>query len=236
MGEFTVPSDSPKPVILPKNITNELLFAARNADKVSQIIGYSGDPVFEKAAAALKIPVEQIRHLLAVFVNLQQLQNRFDWRTDDLLNAIPENFERNFQGTEKTEAIQQWTAARQAIAQALQRLSANHPLSLMTRAEQLAYMQEKLFAQVRIITQIRPVFNVAGDEILRAIISHELIIDYYEGQDPRRIQIAADASDIAQLKRACERAERKAAATKAALRDKPWGTSVLAEADDPAPS
>ncbi|HLN31536.1 MAG TPA: hypothetical protein VK395_27595 [Gemmataceae bacterium] len=231
-----MPSD-PTAVILPKTTLKELLFVARNSNKSLLLANYSGKPAFDVAAAELGIPPADIQRMLDVFVNLQRILSRYGWQPDALLDgAIPANFERTLEKNEKTEALHLWSEARPAIAEALRRINANHPLALITRAEQLAYVQEKLYSHARIVTQIRPLFDELGNEILRAIVSHELVIDYFEGQNPRRIQIALDAADISELKGACERADRKAASVKDALRDKPWETSVLAESDDAPPT
>lgn len=217
---------------LSKQATHEVLFAAQNLDNVKSFVSYSGETSFGKAASQLGISALELRRIVDVFVNLKRMQNRYGWSTSQLLDSIPSNIERHFSVTERSEALSLWTSAKEAFAKAFDQLSVRHPLMVAARAEQLAYIQEKLFTNVRIVTEIRPVFDETGNEILQSTVSHDLILDYYHGQNPERLQITMDAEDVIELRRACERAERKAGAIKTALQNLPWKTLVLAESED----
>jgi hypothetical protein len=220
---------------LSKHVTNEVLFVAQNADNLSRLFRLQPDVKFEKAATQLQIHAFDLRRLIDTILNLQRLQERFGLNPDELVEVIGRNLERNCTPEDRDNAIKHWQAARPVIVEALTGFS-KHPLAIAAKGEQLAYVREKLFTQARIVTEIRPVFDEAGKEILRAVVSHELVIDYYQGQEGKRIQIGLDAADVIQLRRACERAERKAAAIKLSLGELPWETAVLAEpSDDPRP-
>jgi len=77
------------------------------------------------------------------------------------------------------------------------------------------------------VTDLRPVFNEAGDRIVQSVISHVLSIDYHDGMDHRVIQFSLDAGRLAELKEDCERAIRKAAVLKRDLASAPWPVSVF---------
>jgi hypothetical protein len=73
---------------------------------------------------------------------------------------------------------------------------------------------------------MRPVFDDAGESIKQTIVTHTILIDYSDGGDNRQLQVAMDASDIAELRRLCERAEVKAASLRSVLKDMPWPVSI----------
>jgi hypothetical protein len=150
------------------------------------------------------------RRVFDVILNLQAVQKRLKLSTAQLLEAVAANFNRHLSGAEKEQALSAWEAARGIIADILNSLGPKNPLLLRAKAEQLAYFKQNILTQARIVTDMRPVFNESGNEILRATITHDLIIDYYSGQNPMRILFALDAADVSELKRLCERAERKA--------------------------
>jgi hypothetical protein len=50
-----------------------------------------------------------------------------------------------------------------ALATALGAINDNHALLTSTKATLLAYSQQNLLMSARIITDVRPVFNAAGD-------------------------------------------------------------------------
>ena len=67
---------------------------------------------------------------------------------------------------------------------------------------------------------------------MQSVVSHTLSIDYHDGPDHRVIQFTLDATDIADLKKQCERAQNKSAVVKRDLKCLPWPTSVFREPTD----
>jgi len=68
-----------------------------------------------------------------------------------------------------------------------------------------------VLTDTRLITDLRPVFNAAGDEIKAIVLTHVLSVSYFDGSQRRRIEFALDVADLGQLRKIAERAYRKMA-------------------------
>jgi hypothetical protein len=109
---------------------------------------------------------------------------------------------------EHQELAKRWDEARPAITAALKKLGPDHPLVIASKAYRVAISRQYELIEMRIYTDIRPVFNEAGDSIHQAVVTHVLSIDYHDGTDHRVVQFNLDANDVRDLKEMCERAER----------------------------
>jgi hypothetical protein len=68
-----------------------------------------------------------------------------------------------------------------------------HPFAVTRKAERLTRAHENVLFEAKVMTDIRPVFNVAGDKILHTVITHSLLIDYIAGNQFAKIEIGLDA-------------------------------------------
>lgn len=102
------------------------------------------------------------------------------------------------------------TDDRSALAERLNSLLNIESVVLSARAFDIQHEYEKIFRDARIMTDIRPVFNIAGSEATGAMIVHNLTIGYSQDGDHKEIVVAMDDPDITTLKKLLERAETKA--------------------------
>lgn len=83
----------------------------------------------------------------------------------------------------------------------------------VSKATDLAYDHANLFQGVRIVTDIRPVFNDLDDDRLAidgAVVSYTLRLHFDNREGDHSLSIALDEADILVLQDQCERALRKA--------------------------
>jgi hypothetical protein len=85
-------------------------------------------------------------------------------------------------------------------------------VALVIKALDLEYDYQNLLRRVRILTDIRPVFNSAASEIRGAIVTFTLRLSYDspEAEESHGLEISLDEKDIRILKDECERALAKA--------------------------
>jgi hypothetical protein len=215
----------------------ELLFLALRADKLDTIftdanLDTHDKPAmstFHQAAARTDLTQGDVRRIVNALTNLQNLKSRFRMSEEDLLQALGSTVQQYLYEHDKSTSFTVWEKAAPAIIAALKKFDRKHPLFLTAKTEQLAYVEQNVLTQFRLVTELRPVFDDSGEQILAAVATHELVVDYFEASTPRRIQFALDVADIEELKRLCERAERKVATIKTALRDMPWPTASFGE-------
>ena len=75
------------------------------------------------------------------------------------------------------------------------------------------------------------IFNAAGDKLLETLVGHSLAILYRDGTGTEELHISMDADDLAELRKACERAAKKAVTIRNSLAECPWPTTVIGEDD-----
>jgi len=83
-------------------------------------------------------------------------------------------------------------------------------LSITTKALDVLTEEERIFLGARILTDIRPIFNEAGNLIEAAVIVHHLKIHFGENDDETDFYVALDTSDIQALRDVLDRADEKA--------------------------
>ena len=86
-------------------------------------------------------------------------------------------------------------------------------LELSYRASRVLFENAHHFHDANIITDIRPIFDVAASAIQGAVISHVLRIDFASSsEDDKNLFLAVDDSDLDKLESVVKRARRKAIA------------------------
>ncbi len=175
------------------------------------------------------IPAQEAARILATILNLERLKARLRRDSAQFLRTMTASLESQTSEDWKRKNLKAWNEAIGAVTQFLDTLQEDHPLAVTSKAEQLGAQHENVFMHARILTDLRPVFNSAGDRIHETLVIQTLLVDYYDGNEPRRIAFALDARDVAQLRRLCERAEGKASALKAAVGELPWRTVIVGE-------
>jgi len=114
----------------------------------------------------------------------------------------------------------------------IKRIVSSEFVTLYAKARDLAFDFERLYARARILTDIRRVFDDAGDIIVGADITQTLRLDYFTAESvTNSMSVAMDVADIEQLKKACEGALPKAEAARNLIEKKhatecciAWGT------------
>ena len=102
--------------------------------------------------------------------------------------------------------FERWSAVRESLA----RLLSLPNLVTIPQALRLTFDHANVLTQARVITDVRPVFDEDGGRVLGAVISQTLRVHYQSGSEARSISLAMDQDDVESLRRACERALRKA--------------------------
>jgi hypothetical protein len=116
------------------------------------------------------------------------------------------------------------------ITKGIERYSPESSVAISFKAQKLTFLRERIFHEAEIITETRPVFNEAGDEILEMIITQTLVCTYSADNKVSNIHLALDGADIANLRKACDRAVVKASALKQALsKDSTWNVVIVEE-------
>jgi hypothetical protein len=176
----------------------------------------------------------ELRSILISLLNLFHTQTRLKLGSKATIEAVTDNWRRIVKGQDGRESLALWEKSIELVHDALKQMHSEHPLEVAFKSYKVITAHEYELVGMRLITDARPVFDESGDKILQTVVSHVLSLDYHKGDSHRAVQFALDAQDIVELRRLCERAERKAAALKRDLKGAPWPVSVFRESADPA--
>ncbi len=111
-------------------------------------------------------------------------------------------------------------ASWMAVEDVVKSLVQDPSVRLTSTAIELAYDYANLLRRTKILTDIRPLFNEAADEIEGAVVSHTFRLRYDSADGEHELSIALDESDIKALIGQCNRALAKAAAARRLITDK----------------
>jgi len=215
----------------------ELTAITSEADRLSDIMSASariGPLVGIKAVAeAISEPVgmqqEDLRLILAGLLHIHYTRTKLKLDSHAAVELIGHNLNRLAKSPEDKKLVDNWNRTKKKIAAAISQLSTDHPLEGASKAFRVVASRQYDFVSMKVFTDVRPVFNEAGDKIVQSVIAHTLSIDYHDGQDHHVIQFTLDAEEIAGLKKECERAELKGSVLKRDLKQLSWPTSVFHE-------
>ena len=91
------------------------------------------------------------------------------------------------------------------------------------KAVDIAYEYANILMSSRIMTDIRPVFNDPGDQIVGAVVSFTMILSILNDENSQSLSIAVDSADLEALAKQCSRALLKAQTASQRLSSKSIG-------------
>jgi hypothetical protein len=168
--------------------------------------------------------------LISGLSNLRVLMDQVDVTPEQLLEAVTASVELDAPASWAGEQLEAWQNATDTVAAALRSMHQDHPLLVRQKARELTFAHQNIFKKSRIITDLRPVFNAAGDEITTTVLTHVLSIEFFDGRRTRHIQFAMDEGDVVALQKATDRALTKTAAVRKKYRGESWGLIVAGDA------
>ena len=121
-----------------------------------------------------------------------------------------------------------WRLADTALVAAL---NPDGPLAILYKTLQLTIAHQSVLQSAQILTDIRPVFNSDASKILRAVVTHMLVVTYRDSDESRTAYYALDTGEVQKLKEACERVLKKADTIKDNVSSLPWPTVIAGESE-----
>lgn len=220
----------------------QLAALATNADKLGQIeqivsaAGVVSDirSITKRVTSEAAISSTDATKVVRSLVNLYNMLADMAISPGELIDALTSYLEHRVAESWRGAHISNWKSAKSRIIDTLSSIKDDSPLATFAKSREVTFGHQNLYEGARIFTSIRPVFNRNGDKILQMIVSHELVLEYYAGtgSETRKIEVSMNATELAELKNQCERAQRKAGTVKLAFTGQPWQTTI---ASNPAP-
>jgi len=177
-------------------------------------------------AARAQVPREIALEIVVQVMAFQDLRSTSGMSAAELFDAVTASLEQQVGPLFEAQSLEKWRGARPQIEKAME---PGHPLGTLQKTNRLTYAHQNVFYDVRIISDLRPVFDDSGRDVQLMTISHVLQIEYHDGSGDRHMFFAIDADDLAKLRKACERAETKAITLRDALQKLPWPVVVAGD-------
>lgn len=184
--------------------------------------------VSQRLATKLNMDSAELRSILVAILNFYKTSLRYKITISETADAVSEYLKR-VEPEFYPDLPEEWDAAKAKVVESASLLYADHPLVTAQKAFTVATSRQYELVDVRIFTDMRPVFSDSGESILQSVVSYVLSLDYHDCHDHKVIQFTLDAEDIGLLKGLCERAEKKSAVIKNEFQSMAWPTTVLRE-------
>jgi hypothetical protein len=152
--------------------------------------------------------------LVRQLFSLRGLVRRFGTNAADIINSLREYLVENSVSGVLQEA--DWKSFSQAFCALLECKS----ICISATANELSYDYANLIRSIRLLSDIRPLYNDSADEIEGAVISHTMRLQYDSADGEHELSLALDEQDIAKLMKQCERALKKSVAAKKLMTEK----------------
>jgi hypothetical protein len=219
----------------PESIVPRVALMVEHADKLPALTALAASPGIKPnqlakafaAKAGLSFP--DARKILTQIMGFTQLRlntgataaNIFDGLTESL-KEHPEYY--------KSLPLEKWEAARPAIETAI---APGNPIGIVQKSNKLQFEHQNLLHSIKILTDVRPVFDEAARSLDHMVIGFVLELEF-DGRmdDLEKLFVALDATDIAKLKSECERAETKVQTLKESLKSVGRPISVAGDDED----
>jgi len=225
---------------LPPSAFQELAMISTYADKLSEIrenassVAPANDlnELSKRISDTTGIDQSDLKLILGGLLGLNALLVRVRANPEQLVDLLTDTLEVQASSSWKDQYLEQWTEAKEKVSQALDWIGQDEVFVALRKLQQLSFAYQNILTDVRLINDLRPVYSTDGDKILHMIITYSLLIDYSDGVGPHRIAFALDARDVRELKRLCERAQKKTMTAKDAMKTQPWQTTVPRDTAD----
>lgn len=149
---------------------------------------------------------KDIRESLFAIWNCKRMQSDSESGADTITN-LSDTIDRDAPQKWLDRHLEGWRSASASLAACLDEMTEDHAIFISMKAQMLAYSHQHLLTGAQLVTDVRPVFDTAGKEILETVITHTLSIHYSDStRDASTMAFAVDAEDIEHLRKACERA------------------------------
>ena len=144
-----------------------------------------------------------LKHIMSLYT----LRRQRDLSVDDLLDGLNHGIEA---GGWSPDQIYQWGELRPQL-HVLFSLSA---VQAVVKFLDLSYDYTNILQNIKIITDIRPIFNEEGNIIEAAIVSYTMRLYFDSLEGSKSLSVALDEEDVKKMLQTCQRALIKAKTSK----------------------
>ncbi len=152
---------------------------------------------------------KRLREVLDALALFHSIGNSHALTPADLYASLTERLETIATSEWKQQFLDGWKRNHKSLTYAI---DSDNPFGVFYKIINLTYTHQNIVQDLRLISDIRPVFNREGNKILDSTVGHSLVINYTDGgPDRKTIHFSLDDSDLSELQKICTRSAAKAA-------------------------
>ncbi len=222
---------------LPDEAYEDLALIVSHADKIPQIceaVKHTKDflnlnSLVLKVTEQTDMETEDTRQLLINLLKFQRLRSNNEHLIDDFFGWLGESFIEFVKNQGKEELAEKWKTYNSILKEVLDEGSA---LGILDKAIGILYEHQNVLKDARLLTDLRPVYDREATEILRMVVTHQLVLNYSDGSSDKKISLTVDSSDLDILENQCRRAREKAKVALKSMQGLGWTTYIAGESDE----
>jgi len=222
---------------LPDEAYEDLAFIVSYADKLPQIceaVEQTKDFVnlnslSLKVTEQTDMETEDARQLLSNLLKFQRLRSNNEHLIDDFWRWLEKPFVEFVKEQGKEYLAEAWETNSSLIKDVLDEGSA---LGILDKAVEILYEHQNVLKDAQLLTDLRPVYDKEATEILRMVVTHQLVLNYSDGSSDKKISLTVDSSDLDILENQCRRAREKAKVALKSMQGLGWTTYIAGESDE----
>ncbi|MEM8641504.1 MAG: hypothetical protein AAGG51_22215 [Cyanobacteria bacterium P01_G01_bin.54] len=150
---------------------------------------------------------EMTLYLMQSLMGLHSLRQRLSVSAPEFLDIMTLSIDGHPDSEWRDINFEKWKDKRNEL-EAL--FSPDSLIAMLRKSSELTYLYQNVLSDLKILTDIRPIFDDSGKSVLKAIINHSMVIEYFDGSTKKQIHFAMDTDDIIRLQESCEQAQIKA--------------------------
>jgi len=168
----------------------------------------------EDLSLVIKKYTPHVELILRLLLSLYNIRRQANVSSSELLDALTSAIEKA-KPTWAEDQREKWKDRHPLF----QQLFSLEPIWTVVKGIDLSYDYTNLLQNIKILTDIRPIFDEDASTIKGSIISHSLRISYNTRETLKNITLAMDTEDINNLLESCERALKKAKTSKYVMQE-----------------
>ena len=154
------------------------------------------------------IAVEDVEAALVIAINLSRLQRTLSVSATEATAALCESLPMAF-GDRWTPDLSGALADRSRILE--QMIVEDGVIQVMSKVRRLLFDHQAVLADTSVVTDVRHVYNSAGEAIVGGLVLHNIGLRFIEGDDTQEIHVTLSSQALRTLLRQLERALQKEA-------------------------
>jgi len=145
-------------------------------------------------------------------IPLNGLRRILEMSAHDFIGSLAYSISQRAPEEWKTRNLEEWNRIRPQLAPFFE---PDNFFSQASKAFELLSQRPAIFQRVKILTDLRPIYDETTAKTLAVVQTNTLVLSYWDGEGERTLHVTLDSSDLQAMSHEVERARQKACISQA---------------------